>query len=85
MREFTVDCAGIADAKALHRLLAETLSFPKWYGHNADALYDCLTDVRVDTTLTLLHFNDLGDFSAIFRLVLNDCENDNPHLFVNLT
>ncbi|PSL56632.1 barstar (barnase inhibitor) [Saccharothrix carnea] len=25
--------------------IAEALSFPDWFGHNLDALYDCLTDL----------------------------------------
>lgn len=25
--------------------IAEALEFPDWYGHNLDALYDCLTDL----------------------------------------
>ena len=49
--EYTIDCAGIVDRKELHRLLAETLSFPHWYGHNLDALYDCLTAISTPTHL----------------------------------
>jgi hypothetical protein len=25
--------------------IADALSFPDWFGHNLDALYDCLTDL----------------------------------------
>ncbi|WP_229795280.1 barstar family protein [Saccharothrix coeruleofusca] len=25
--------------------IGEALEFPDWYGHNLDALYDCLTDL----------------------------------------
>lgn len=36
---------GTADtlAQVLHTL-GRDLAFPSWYGHNLDALYDCLTD-----------------------------------------
>lgn len=40
--EIDLDQAG--DAAALHRILARTLDFPDWYGHNLDALADCLSD-----------------------------------------
>ena len=41
----------ILDGTAVHTRLdfyeavASALSFPEWFGHNLDALYDCLTDL----------------------------------------
>ena len=39
----TIDCSRIQSEEDLHRIFAEALSFPAWYGKNLDALHDCLT------------------------------------------
>ena len=48
----TIDCTLIHTKEDLHRIFAESLSFPDWYGNNLDALHDCLTSlsgtVRLD-------------------------------------
>jgi RNAse (barnase) inhibitor barstar len=36
--------AGTDKAESL-RVFGEVLGFPDWYGHNLDALYDCLLDL----------------------------------------
>jgi ribonuclease inhibitor len=82
MKEIVIDCRLIPDAPALHRTLAEALGFPEWYGHNLDALHDCLTEISEDTKLTLQDFDHLGTFRAGFRVVLNAAEEENSHLFV---
>ena len=84
MKEITIDCTQATDVKSMHRLLAQALSFPAWYGNNYDALYDCLTDIRDDTTVTLLHFAQTNSFNEIFRIVFEDSEAENPHLFVTI-
>ena len=84
MKEITIDCTAIVDVKAMHHALAEALSFPQWYGNNYDALHDCLTDIREDTTLTLLHFDRTDHFNEIFRMVFEDSEAENPHLFITI-
>lgn len=82
MKEITIDCAGVGCAKQLHRLLAEKLEFPEWYGANLDALCDCLTELREDTRLTLRGFDRLGDFAGGFRDAFTDAAGENPHLTV---
>lgn len=42
-----LDCLGWGDEKNMHQAMAETLSFPDYYGMNLDALNDCMTDVSV--------------------------------------
>ena len=41
----TIDCTRIHTKEDLHRIFAEALSFPDWYGNNLDALHDCLTSL----------------------------------------
>ena len=84
MREYTINCAGVETARQLHEVLRRELSFPEWYGHNLDALHDLLTAIGEPTRLIMKDFSTLPSFSLGFRLVLNDCEEENPNLFVDL-
>lgn len=45
MEEIIIDCSQIRSPEDLHTLFREALGFPKWYGGNLDALYDCLTEL----------------------------------------
>ncbi|MDQ3406503.1 MAG: barstar family protein [Actinomycetota bacterium] len=45
MTEYVVDGSGIRSKRAMYAALAGALSFPDWFGHNLDGLYDCLTDL----------------------------------------
>ena len=42
---FHVDLEGCADKAALLARMAAALEFPEWFGHNWDALGDCLGDM----------------------------------------
>lgn len=77
-----IDCANIDDSKQLHRILAETLSFPEWYGGNLDALYDCLTDLPEQTHLTLANWTEAGPFIWGFHRAMSDAQQDNPNFTV---
>lgn len=44
-RVITIDAADCTDENALLKKLAQAFSFPAWFGHNLDALYDCLSDL----------------------------------------
>ena len=78
MKEITLDCTGIADKKQLHQALYETLALPEWYGHNLDALFDCLTECD-ETHLTLLHWDELGDWNESFASVFEDAAVENEY------
>lgn len=43
MREIVFDSLHVESIGELHRELARNLGFPKHYGMNLDALYDCLS------------------------------------------
>jgi RNAse (barnase) inhibitor barstar len=40
-----IDLAGCSDKAGLLASIATALGFPAWFGHNWDALFDCLTDL----------------------------------------
>ena len=84
MKHITIDCTLIPDKATLHQALAQALNFPDYYGNNLDALYDCLTDIREDTTLALRHFNSMDSFRGGFLAVLEEAEQENPHLIVTI-
>ena len=79
MKTITIDCASAENSRALHRLFADALNAPDWYGHNLDALHDLLTGICEETNLTLLN---LGDFAKGFRRVLQDSQEENPRLTI---
>lgn len=77
-----VDCAGIRDAAAMHRRLAQALELPEWYGHNLDALYDCLTELEAPVRLVLQNWDSGKAFAAGFAAVFEDAAADNPDFSV---
>ena len=80
--EYRINCACVNDRKEFHRLLAEVLSFPEWYGNNLDALYDCLTDIRQPTHLILENWDPLSPACRGFQAVFDEAEQENPHLII---
>ena len=42
---FRIDLTTARDKSAMLALIGEAMAFPEWFGHNADALFDCLTDL----------------------------------------
>ena len=81
MKNVTIDCGGIATKQELHAHIAKMLHFPDWYGHNLDALMDCLTDLE-DTTVTLTGREGVGFDAAGFWETFRDAEQENPRLTV---
>jgi len=81
METIVIDGSRMSDRQTAHQHLAERLSFPGYYGRNLDALYDCLTDIRDDTRLTILHSGKLrealGVYGERFLEVLGQAEEDN--------
>jgi ribonuclease inhibitor len=82
--EHIIDCTSIESKEEFHRILAQTLHFPAWYGGNLDALYDCLGDISKETHLILQNWAHVAPFAAAFRAVFNDAEDENPHLFITM-
>ena len=73
----TIEIDGKLIKKEGHDYLKEVLNFPDYYGKNLDALYDCLTDIGVETEIRLLN----KDFvSKDILLTFIDASKDNSYL-----
>ncbi len=86
--EYVLDCSTILDAREFHRQLKEILNLPDWYGHNLDAMHDCLTELGTPTRLTLDNFSHLkdalGEYAGKLLYVLHICTEENPSLEISL-
>lgn len=80
--EYTIDLSKICSAKVIHNILAQTLDFPDWYGHNLDALYDCLTELPEPIHLVLKNWDAAADFAPGFESVFTDAQDFNPDFTV---
>lgn len=45
--EYTIDALNLRRKKEAHDYLAEVFNFPDYYGKNLDALYDCLSEMKI--------------------------------------
>ena len=77
-----IDCSGITEAKQLHQILSRFLNFPDWYGHNLDALYDCITELPSPTRLYLSGWVQHTPWATGFEAVLSDAQECCPKLTV---
>ena len=78
--EHCIDFSKIGSAQEFHCVLAQTLSLPEWFGHNLDALYDCLTEL--EGCLVLQNWNSTADFAQGFCEVFEDAQAENPDFTV---
>ena len=76
MRKITIDCSSIANKQQLHEALKEALLLPEWYGHNLDALFDCLTELEEETFLIVTGWTET-DYSSGFESVFTDAAAEN--------
>ena len=51
MQTLFIDASRYPTSRDLHAALKRMLSLPSWYGMNADALYDCLSERRQPVNL----------------------------------
>lgn len=54
-----VNVAGVEDKKALMRRLAQQLRLPDYFGHNWDAVADCLSELAPDASGVVLRLKGL--------------------------
>ena len=88
MKDVIIYGASVSSMADIHRLLAEELSFPEWYGGTLDALHDCLTEVDQETHISILQpealLETLGTGYARLCRVLADSVEENPYLTLHM-
>lgn len=73
----------ITNREQLHDALSEALELPEWYGRSLDALYDCLTDLSVPTTIHVEHWLQ-EDYLQRALTVIQDAAEENELIQVRL-
>ena len=73
METIRLDGAQLQNRKEAMELLGQALAFPKWWGRNPDALYDCLTDLGRPVRLEISR-REAMEASAFGRLLLRVLE-----------
>ena len=71
-----------ATGREVHDFLAAELAFPDYYGHNLDALYDCLGDIFEPTTIRIRRTWHQDSWFKAIAAVIRDAAKRNPHLKV---
>lgn len=82
MKEIMIDCSHIGNREELHRVFAEALSFPEYYGSNLDALHDCLTSLSLSLHLVNWEQNALGTYARPLQRVLESAAAHNPQFTI---
>ena len=83
MKVVILDGTTAPTKEALHQHLARELNFPDWYGGNLDALFDCLTSLSEEVSLSLDEgalTEALGPYAQRVKKVLTRAAEKNPKL-----
>jgi len=79
--EIILDGKKIDSSDQLHAALQKALELPDYYGHNLDALWDCLTGlIEMPLTIRWVHFQEskqkLGEYSQLLLELFRDAERE---------
>ena len=82
MKYVFLDGEKILSHTDLHRTFANALDFPAYYGHNLDALHDCLTEQAESVGVIVVHADLLKEhlgrrWKGFFRL-MGDLTEEEP-------
>ena len=79
MEFIIIDGRRMTSIEATHAYLAKALRLPDYYGHNLDALHDCLTDLPNSVWIILINGDmmdeALGEYAGKLRLVFTEACN----------
>ena len=88
MKFAIIDGNSVTSMEDIHKVLAQQLEFPEWYGSNLDALHDCLTDLHEEADVSIIHsdalLETLGPAFVRLSRVLSDAADENPYLKLHL-
>ena len=79
MEFIIIDGRRMTSIEATHAYLQKALRLPDYYGHNLDALHDCLTDLSRDVWIILINGDmmdeALGEYAVKLRRVFTEATN----------
>ena len=84
MKNVVLNCEKLLQKEEAHSYLAQALDFPDYYGHNLDALFDCLTEMG-ECTIVLEAENVLRQtdcYGIKVLKVLEEAGQANPRLTI---
>lgn len=73
MKTVFLDGSRYTDTRSVHEALKRMLSLPEHYGMNADALYDCLSEMREKPRFRVMNPGS-GEAADALRLCLRVAE-----------
>ena len=77
MKRAVLDFSGCQYLNELHERIQVALEFPDYYGKNLDALYDCLTEIGIETEIQLIN-KDFVSNDLLNTFI--DAEKENTYL-----
>jgi len=80
MKTYILNFKDKATPESLHKYLAAMLDLPVHYGHNLDALYDCLTSLSSAAHITIANIDESNPLHRRALDVFNDAATANPKL-----
>ena len=84
MNNYTVDLKDVFNADELHRVIGEAVPLPEYYGGNLDALYDVLSEITEETTITFINTEGaeaaMPKYIKSLRRMSKDVQNENPNI-----
>ena len=82
MNIYLLDGKDMTDRESAYCAIEQAMGFPKWFGHNLDALADCLSDLPAEKTAVVfvntgILVDNLGAYGekilSCFRAVTDEC------------
>ncbi len=75
MKKIAIDFKKLDTNEKFYNYISKQLDCPDWFGRNADALRDVLTDYRKDELeINVLNTAEAGDWTKPVVAALSDCE-----------
>ena len=68
-----LDGKDMTSRETAYRIIEKTMSFPEWFGHNLDALADCLGEIPADTAIVFVNTDILIDNLGNYANKLLNC------------
>lgn len=84
MKTYILNFDNKETAETLHKYLAAMLDLPTHYGHNLDALYDCLTSFTAASNITIANIDGNNELHSRALEVFRDAAAANPKLHLHL-